>query len=170
MDTKKWFNRQFDFNTTSDLAAICKRLEETPAQLQNVCRHIADTTLEHKPGNTWSVKEHIGHLSLLEPLWRTRFEDISQGKAQLTPADLENRATSAAGFNNYSISTLLEAFKKERALTLTMLERMNADDLRKTSLHPRLQQQMRIADLAYFVAEHDAHHLERILQLKEQHE
>jgi|GEM_PF-4393916 len=34
-----------------------------------------------------------------------------------------------------------------------------------TALHPRLKTPMRIVDLAYFVAEHDDHHLSRIREL-----
>jgi hypothetical protein len=35
-------------------------------------------------------------------------------------------------------------------------------DQSRTSLHPRLQQPMRMIDHAYFVAEHDDHPIERI--------
>jgi hypothetical protein len=36
------------------------------------------------------------------------------------------------------------------------------DQLLNTALHPRLKIPMRIVDLAYFVAEHDDHHLATI--------
>jgi hypothetical protein len=32
-------------------------------------------------------------------------------------------------------------------------------------VHPRLQQPMRVVDMAFFVAEHDDHHLARMTQL-----
>jgi hypothetical protein len=36
------------------------------------------------------------------------------------------------------------------------------EDLDKSSLHPRLMKPMKIIDLAFFVAEHDDHHLAQI--------
>jgi len=35
----------------------------------------------------------------------------------------------------------------------------------RAALHPRLQQPMRVLDLAFFVAEHDDHHLAHITRL-----
>jgi hypothetical protein len=92
-------------------------------------------------------KEHVGHLSLLEPLWRTRIEDIRDKKPVLTPADLSNRATSEAGFNGHVILDLLGRFDRERDETLALLDNIDASDHEKTSLHPRLSQQMRIIEL-----------------------
>ena len=45
---------------------------------------------------------------------------------------------------------------------VSKLRSLTDEDLEKKSLHPRLKIQMRIVDLAYFVAEHDDHHLAQI--------
>jgi|SRR5271169_3406603 len=42
---------------------------------------------------------------------------------------------------------------------LRKLEVLTEDEVARTALHPRLQQPMRLLDWAYFVAEHDDHHL-----------
>ncbi len=34
-----------------------------------------------------------------------------------------------------------------------------------SSLHPRLNVQMRVVDMAYFVAEHDDHHICKIMEI-----
>jgi hypothetical protein len=37
----------------------------------------------------------------------------------------------------------------------------------RTALHPRLKTKIRVIDLAFFIAEHDDHHLARISELKQ---
>jgi uncharacterized damage-inducible protein DinB len=77
----------------------------------------------------------------------------------LTPADLNNTATSEAGFNRFSITALLQKFADERKETIKLLDSINVKDHDHTSLHPRMQQPMRIIDIMYFTAEHDDHHM-----------
>jgi hypothetical protein len=64
-----------------------------------------------------------------------------------------------------SISVLLDQFVAERMTTLALLDTVNVLDESRTSMHPRLQQPMRMMDLAYFVAEHDEHHIQRIKEI-----
>jgi hypothetical protein len=167
----KWFDRQFDFNFDSATAAdaVCHRLRHTPARLQQVLLHVPEEELNYKPGGKWSLKEHTGHLAILEALWRARLNDFLEQKDSLTPADLDNKATDEALFNQYSITSLLDRFLKERTATLALIGTLDIHDGSHTSLHPRLNKQMRIIDHLYFVAEHDDHHLssvrEMILQL-----
>jgi uncharacterized damage-inducible protein DinB len=166
MDTAKWFERQFDFRLSSnDYVSVYKRLQQAAGKLLQITASILPATLIYKPGGKWSVNEHAGHLSLLEPLWRQRFIDIRNRKPVLSPADLENKATTEAGFNNNDFKKLIETFINERNTTLLLLDSMNEEDKTKTSLHPRLQLPMRIIDLAYFVAEHDEHHLLAISEI-----
>jgi hypothetical protein len=48
---------------------------------------------------------------------------------------------------------------------VTLFEQLPDAQLHATSLHPRLQQPMTVTDHAFFVAEHDDHHLARISEL-----
>jgi uncharacterized damage-inducible protein DinB len=165
METK-WFDRKFDFSFGPDkYDAIYQRLQQAPDRARHIITGIPDDVLEHKPAGQWSVKEQIGHLSVLEPVWRIRFQDIREKKPVLTPADLTNRATSEAGFNGYTIDALLEKFVEERAATLQLLKGIDVRDESRTSLHPRLQQPMRAIDLALFIAEHDDHHISAVGEL-----
>ncbi|MFL5731927.1 MAG: hypothetical protein ACJ78Q_01900, partial [Chloroflexia bacterium] len=52
-----------------------------------------------------------------------------------------------------------------RMAFVARLEDMDADMVGRLALHPRLQKQMRVIDLAQFVAEHDDHHLAAITRL-----
>ena len=160
MSALKWFDRKFDFSfDVNEYAAIYKRLQQAPAMLESLLQNKADHLLSHQPEGKWSVKEHTGHLSVLEHLWRTRIRDILAKKPELTPTDLNNSATSEAGFNRFTIDELLQKFAAERKQTLLLLHSININDHSNTSLHPRMQQPMRIIDIAYFTAEHDDHHI-----------
>lgn len=168
MNTAKWFDRKFDFNINNkekQYQHICERLGQIPKKLEQLVAGSLPGTLTYKPGGKWSVQEHIGHLYLLESLWQQRIYDIRDSKPVLTAADLENKATSEAGFNNDDITTLVKKFTDTRNKTLSLLENISNEDKMKTSLHPRLQQPMRIIDNIYFAAEHDDHHLEKIREI-----
>ena len=166
MNTSKWFERKFDFSFGADeYAAIYQRLQQAPDILTALLRNIPDPILSHQPDGKWSAKEHTGHLSILEPLWRNRIQDIMEKKPVLTPTDLDNKGTSEAGFNEYSITELLRKFGEERRATLSLLDSINVQNDSHTSLHPRLQQPMRMLDIVYFTVEHDDHHIAVIREL-----
>jgi uncharacterized damage-inducible protein DinB len=166
MSTSKWFERKFDFSFDVDeYTNIYQRLQQAPAVLETVLLNIPEQKLSHKPDGNWSVKEHTGHLSVLEPLWRARIQDIIDKKPVLTPTDLNNSATSEAGFNSFSITEQLQRFSEERKQTLSLLDNININDHSHTSLHPRMQQPMRMIDILYFTAEHDDHHITVIKEI-----
>lgn len=166
MSTSKWFERKFDFSFDVDENTnIYQRLQQAPAVLETVLLNISEEKLTHKPDGNWSIKEHTGHLSVLEPLWRARIQDIIEKKPTLTPTDLNNSATDEAGFNQFDIKTLLQRFSEERRQTLSLLESINIKDHTHTSLHPRMQQPMRMIDILYFTAEHDDHHITVIREI-----
>lgn len=166
MSTSKWFERKFDFSFEVDeYTTIYQRLQQAPAVLESVLRNIPEQKLTYKPDGNWSIKEHAGHLSVLEPLWRARIQDIIEKKPTLTPTDLNNSATDEAGFNQFDITALLQRFTEERRQTLSLLESINIHDHTHTSLHPRMQQPMRMIDILYFTAEHDDHHITVIREI-----
>ena len=113
----------------------------------------------------WSIQEHVGHLADLEGLWLGRLDDFEAGLATLRPADLENRATWDAEHNARAVGDLLEEFRTQRAELVSRVESMDDEQLATTALHPRLDQPMTVIDLAFFVAEHDDHHLAAITEL-----
>jgi uncharacterized damage-inducible protein DinB len=160
MRISKWFERKFDLSfDVEQYSTIYQRLQQAPDMLATLIHNKPEDILTHQPDDKWSVKKHTGHLALLEPLWRTRIQDILEKKPTLTATDLENKATSEAGFNNSTIDKLIWKFSKERKETLTLLDSINVKDQHGTSLHPRMQQPMRIIDIMYLTAEHDDHHL-----------
>lgn len=162
METR-WFDREFDFGFGMErYTELYERIQNAPVVFQRTVSPDSGNILNYKPANKWSVKEHIGHLTLLEPLWRMRSGEIKAGRPELSPADLSNRATDEASFNRIPLLDLQQRFAEERNLTLRLLDSLQPDDFMNASLHPRLQRPMRIVDLLYFVAEHDDHHLAAI--------
>lgn len=167
MKQVKWFER--DFNARSDqniFPAVIERLSGTPVRLEDKMKSIPVDVLESRENGAWSIKENIGHLIDLEPLWQGRLEDIINGKTELRPTDLQNTATTLANHNAASLTELLRRFRQIRQETLTLLEKIDEETVFRSALHPRLKTPMRTMDLFLFVADHDDHHLARITELK----
>ena len=159
----RWFDRQFDSNTSLEyFDEFLQRLEHFPAVLHQLLKNCPKEVSTYKMEDKWSINENIGHLILLEGLWRIRFRDIKEGKPDMSPTDLNNTATDESSFNNMLFEELIKNLASERHKTIAMLQKMSEEDLLKTSMHPRLHQPMNIIDLMYFVAEHDLHHLNAI--------
>ena len=156
MEQVKWFDRNFDFSTTQNVfPSIVERLRGTPVRLEDKLRSVPPARLELKLDNTWSVKENVGHLSDLEPLWQQRLDDIITGKTELSPTDLQNSRTTLANHNAVAIEELLQRFRQVRMKTIVLLEAIDEATVFKSALHPRLKTPMRTMDLFLFVADHD---------------
>ncbi len=160
MQQTPWFNRKFELIANNGLfPSIIERLAGAPIRVEQKVLQFADEFLIQQEGDDWSIQEHVGHLLNLEWLWYARVTDIINGEAYLTEADLTNSATYDAKYNEQNIEAILEAFIEVRKQLVTLLRGIKDADLNKQSLHPRLQTPMKIIDLAFFVAEHDDHHL-----------
>lgn len=163
----RWFDRKFEFNFgIEQFPDLLNRLEKTAARILEITNGIPEQDLNFKPAGKWSIKEHTGHLWIMEPLWQKRFLEIKEGKAGMSPADLNNTATDNTSFNQYNIERIVNDFQQERKNTIRLLESFNRKDLSNSLYHPRLNQPMRIIDLMYFVAEHDEHHLITLLKIR----
>lgn len=166
MKQELWFSRQFDFSSTQNIfPSIIERLSGTPARLEEKLRPVpAEITTVNMDGS-WSIRQNIGHLIDLEPLWQGRVEDILNGKPNMRPADLQNTKTHEANHNDVPVDQLLKEFRQIRQQTLHMIQDLSEEQVFKSALHPRLNTPMRIMDLFLFVAEHDDHHLARMSEL-----
>jgi uncharacterized damage-inducible protein DinB len=162
----KWFDRKFDFSAEQNiLPAVIRRLSSTPARLEEKLRNIDSAVLSVRLDNTWTIKENIGHLTDLEPLWQGRLDDILNGEVELRPTDLQNRKTTDANHDAKPVEVLLSEFRQIRQKTVERLKSLTEEQSFMSALHPRLKTPMRTMDLFLFVAEHDDHHLARIDEL-----
>ena len=162
----KWFDRKFEFSFGQNIfPSIIERLQGTPIRLTDKVSKIPDEYFNVKLENTWSIKENVGHLIDLEPLWQGRLQDILDGEKELRPTDLLNTKTDSANHNDKEINDLIQEFTRLRNETVVNLEALNEVEVYKFALHPRLKKPMRTMDLFLFVAEHDDHHLARITEI-----
>ncbi|HVO40537.1 MAG TPA: DinB family protein [Spirochaetia bacterium] len=161
-----WFKREFSFDIPAGMFAnVMERLRGTPARLEERLGRVPSQVLVRKEGDSWSIQENAGHLLDLEPLWADRVEDFAQGKEKLRTADLTNRRTHETRHNEAPLGKILSSFRAARAGLVSRLEALDEQTLARTALHPRLNSPMRVIDHAFFVAEHDDHHLARISEL-----
>jgi uncharacterized damage-inducible protein DinB len=171
MNRTPWFLRTFlNIADNGLLPGILERLEGTPARIKEKISRMDSSVLNRQSPEKWSIKKEIGHLIDLEPLWQQRIDQIASGADQMMVADLTNRKTHIAPYDDKDIEELIAEFKQVRRKTMVMLNSLTDEDLDKSSLHPRLMKPMRIIDLAFFVAEHDDHHLAQITFLGKSHD
>jgi len=161
-----WFERRFSFDMPVSAApGLIERLRGTPARIERRLAGLTPAQLTQRRGERWSIQENVGHLGDLEPLWLARVDDLAVGRSTLQFADLENRRTHEANHNARPMAAVLADFDQARARLITQLEAADAADWARSALHPRLQTPMRLLDLAFFVAEHDDHHLATVTML-----
>jgi uncharacterized damage-inducible protein DinB len=161
-----WFQRRFTFDLPVAAApGLIERLRGTPARLVDRLSGVFAARLTTRIGDRWSIQENAGHLGDLEPLWMTRVHDLAVGRVELEAADLENRKTFQAHHNDRPLREILSDFRTAREAMVSQLEAADQADWVRSALHPRLKTPMRLLDLAFFVAEHDDHHLATISEL-----
>lgn len=166
MNRTKWVDREFDFRLPLGVfPCVLERLRGTPARVEELARSLSPELLTGRRGGKWSAQEHVGHLYDLDELHEARLEDYERGAEVLRAADMTNRKTEEAGHNSARLEDLLALFRSARESFVRRLEAMSEEEVARTALHPRLGKQMRVIDLALFVAEHDDHHLASITEL-----
>jgi uncharacterized damage-inducible protein DinB len=158
--------RTFSFGRPAEqFPAILERFRGTPARVREMLGAESAIALNVRVDGAWSIQEHIGHLFDLEELGETRLQDFVAGKERLAAADMSNRKTEDAHHNEADARELVERFAAARASLVKQLEALDVEQVRRVSLHPRLNQPMSMADWLYFMCEHDDHHLARMRRL-----
>jgi uncharacterized damage-inducible protein DinB len=161
----RWFDK-FAFPIAIELFPdIRERVRGTPARLEELLRGADAAVLTGRPDDRWSIHENVCHLIDLEGLWLARARNLAARAPELQPTDLQNRATDEANHNAVELADLLDTFRSVRRTFSDTLRSFTPDAARFASRHPRLGTPMTIVDLAFFVAEHDDHHLARISEL-----
>lgn len=161
-----WTERTFKFDFPIGVfPGIVERLRGTPARIAQLIEDVPHNMLIRRVHGKWSVNEHIGHLVDLDELDHTRLDEFLARAATLSAADMSNRRTDEAGYNDVAAATVLEYLRARRTELVERLEALTDEQIARSALHPRLDVSMRVVDWAYFVAEHDDHHLARIREL-----
>ena len=163
----KWIERKFNFDfPVGVFPSLVERLRGTPARLEEIVRTFPVNILTTRVDGGWSIQEHVGHLLDLESLGEQRLIDFSSHAKVLTAADMTNRKTHEANHNASPMQNILREFRQARLALVGKLEAMEENEAGQSSLHPRLNTPMRLVDWCYFMAEHDDHHIARIVGLR----
>ena len=162
----QWTARKWSFDFDAGIfPCIIERLRGTPARIGELIRNHSVTRLQKRAGDRWSVNEHIGHLIDLDDLDHVRLSEFIAGAATLSAADMTNKRTHEARYNDVAVNTLLDYFRERRFDLVERLENVSDEQVVGTALHPRLMMHMRLVDWTHFVAEHDDHHVARIREI-----
>ena len=166
MQRTRWIDRKFELGIPEGwVFNIMERLKGTGVRLRELTAGISDERASYKPVQKWSIKEHIGHLTDLEELHEGRIDDFLDRKDILRAADMTNAKTNAANHNSKKIPQLIDEFIVSRNALLSRLETLDDETQSFRSMHPRLQVLMKPVDMAFFMAEHDDHHLASIREI-----
>ncbi len=161
-----WVERKFNFDMPVEIfPAMLERFRGTPARIEEAVKNLTEEILIIKPEGKWSIKEQVGHLIVLEELNIKRIDDFLSGKEILSAADMSNKKTHETNYNQKNINDLQKEFRQGREQIVNKLDNLTKEQVSIVSLHPRLNQKMRVIDLIYFTSEHDDHHLAKIREI-----
>ena len=162
----KWIERSFSFNYPVDLyPEIIERVRGASARLDEYLNSAPAEILTRQDDGHWSIQENAGHLFDLDALTLERIDQYVAGVDVLHAADITNKATSAANYNNVSAATIASNFRERRIQVVNRLESLDAEMFARSAIHPRLNIPMRLVDFVFFEAEHDDYHFTRINEL-----
>jgi uncharacterized damage-inducible protein DinB len=162
----RWTDRTFRFDLPIEmLPVVIERLRGAAPRIEDKVRGLPAEVLTRRDGDSWSIQEHIGHLLDLDELHIGRLDDYLANAEVLRAADMENRRTWQADYNQSAAGDLVLRFRRERQSFVERLETWDPERIGQSAIHPRLKQPMRVIDMAFFVAEHDDHHLARMTEL-----
>ncbi len=160
-----WIERRFSFDfPVSKYPDLVERMRGLPARAEDRARALTPQQLTWSDGG-WSIQANIGHILSLEPLFDGRIEDFLAGKPELRAADMENRSTHDARYDERDIADILADLRAARTRQVARLHQLAEADFARVSIHPRLKQPLRLVDAVCFVCEHDDYHLARIAEL-----
>ncbi len=162
----KWIERSFSFNYPVELyPEIIERVRGASARLDEYLNSAPAEILTRRHDGSWSIQENAGHLFDLDALTLNRIEQYVAGVDVLHAADITNKATSEANYNNVSAAVIARSFRERRLEVVNRLESLDAEMFARSAIHPRLNIPMRLVDFVFFEAEHDDYHFTRMNEL-----
>ena len=125
MKAIKWTERKFLGYDKGYSPFFIERLKSAVPRLEELVSNCDEAKASERINESWSVKEHIGHLADIEQLHEGRLDDYLNGLDTLRPADMTNRETEDANHNGNTIPRLLADFRVARARYLQRLAAMD---------------------------------------------
>src|SRR5581483_4952223 len=150
----KWFDRTWSFDLpVAAFDELVQRLGSTADSMTELVAGATDGQLRWHEPDSWSAQRHLAHLDDL------RLHEFLEGAPKLTPADRENRLTWETDHDAAPINVTISRFRAHRDELVKAMSELSEAQIAARAVHPRLGHPLRLIDWAYFVAEHDDHHL-----------
>jgi hypothetical protein len=171
IEQTRWVKRTFPSGLPAGLLPpLLGRFEANVQRLSVLAYSVSQRGRTRRPAHGgWSIQEHAGHLLELERLGAIRLAEYEQGADVLSAADMSNRATEEAEYNQRAVEEILGTLYEMRFEMIDRLRRLTPAQLEHGALHPRLQQRMNVMDWLFFMCEHDDHHLAHMQRLKDEY-
>jgi hypothetical protein len=164
MEKIQWLERKFNFDLPNGMLPFYfERLDGAITRLEKKTLNVSDKILSERLIDKWSIKQNIGHLAELEEVTLKRIDEILKGISPISSAVFEVKQD----YNAQSIGEVLGYFARNRAKSIARFKNLSAEELQKSSIHPRLKVPITPLGLAFFHAEHDDHHIVRINEILE---
>jgi hypothetical protein len=161
-----WQERQLPFGRGVDeLPVLLERLLGTAARLSDLTSHEPLERLSLRRQGSWSVLEHIGHLTHLQDRFDERVDDFEAQRPCLCSIDLKDQDSILSGYTARALGDVLEEFRLKRAYFVERVQALDPGALRHSAQHPCRGQRMTLVDMVLYLAEHDDHHLVVIRRL-----
>jgi hypothetical protein len=137
-------------------------LKTGPVVLERLIRLISpdrlDTPLE---ADRFTPREIIAHLADWEPIMMARVQQALDNPGSTVQAWDEGEMAIQNRYSETNIDEQLMKYAAHRAETISLLEKLNADQLKRTIVHPE-RGSMTVDDQASLLLGHDAYHIEQL--------
>jgi hypothetical protein len=164
MEKIQWLERKFNFDLPNGMLPFyLERLDGAVTRLEKKLLNVSDKILSERLIDKWSIKQNVGHLAELEEVTLKRIDEILNGISPISSAVFEVKQD----YNAKNIREVIGYFAGNRAKSIARFKTLSAEELQKSSIHPRLKVPITPLGLAFFHAEHDDHHLVRINEILE---
>jgi hypothetical protein len=145
---------------------LLDRLTTFPARLAKATEGLDEpqaTRLEREGG--WSIADVVAHLGDLELVYAVRIRTILAGAGDTPLAALNQNAWIERVHRREPLSELLERFRQQRAHNVALLERLNAEELERSGIHPQYGP-ITVRAAAERLVRHDEKHLAQLERIK----
>lgn len=113
----------------------------------------------------WSVADVVAHLGDLELVYAVRIRTILAGAGDTPLAALNQNAWIERVHRREPLGELLERFRQQRAHNIALLERLDAEELERSGIHPQYGP-ITVRAAAERLVRHDQKHLAQLERIK----
>lgn len=169
MQPQPWTERVLAFGRPAgELPLLLERLLGTPARIRGMAMQVPLEVLNLRRSGSWSVLEHIAHLLVLQDQMERRLVDHLERRTHLCTIDLSGQEARLHRERGRELGDLLEEFRLKRRWFVERIDEMDDGQLAHRALHPCTGELRSVVDMAFYMAEHDDHHLAVMRRLIEQ--